>query len=92
MRLHTAEILKDALDEQAFTNDPLYHAQARLTVNLFEVMDDEMERAGVNKTTRDNILRATSGEIKQRNERTEYWRKFLMRLPDLTLLKKDLGL
>jgi len=92
MRLHTAEILKDALDEQAFTNDPLYHAQARLTVNLFEVMDDEMVKAGVNQTTRDNILRATSGEIKQRNQRSEYWQKFMMRMPDFSLLRKDLGL
>lgn len=68
MRFNTAEALAEVIDEKRFHTDPSYHHYVRVARDLFEVMEDEMVKAGVPEKVRTAVLRGASGEIVRREK------------------------
>lgn len=66
MTYDVAEILAEVVDRGLYHRDPQYRAAIHQTRSLFEVMDEEMTKAGVSEPTRLAILRGTTTTISRR--------------------------
>ena len=57
---HIRHILEDKVSkvgaDEVYRNDPQYHAQIYQLVHTLTMVDEAMEKEGINQTIRDNVL------------------------------------